>query len=301
MGLSKDTVRDDDGLNTAASPVWRFVHTGRRSGAMNMAIDEAMMIAQQEGRVPPTVRFYNWLPGTLSVGYFQKAEQEVDFAALERHGVGFVRRPTGGRAVLHDREVTYSLTVPETYPGLPTLVQEGYRMLSEGLLYGFRALGLDAEMVASYGAGPGETAQSARLSRSAACFDSPSSYELTVEGRKIAGSAQMRSHGIVLQHGSIPVDGQTELLFELLSFPESRSKERWKRIVGQKAVAINEALEAKGEQAVTLGEAEEAFRLGFAEAFGVPLIAEPLSSYEEELATELVRTKYGTEAWNRSR
>jgi lipoate-protein ligase A len=268
---------------------------------MNMAIDEAMMIAQQEGKVPPTVRLYNWLPGTLSVGYFQKAEQEIDFAALDLHGVGFVRRPTGGRAVLHDREVTYSLTVPETYPGLPALVQEGYRMLSEGLLYGFRALGLTAEMVASVSAGPGETAQSARLSRSAACFDSPSSYELTVEGRKIAGSAQMRSHGIVLQHGSIPLDNQTEQLFELLLFSESRTKERWKRIVGQKAVAINEALAAKGAKTVTLAEAEEAFRLGFAEAFGAPLIPEPLTAYEEELAAELVQTKYGTAEWNRSR
>lgn len=282
-------------------PVWRFVHTGRRSGAMNMAIDEAMMIAQHEGRIPPTVRFYNWLPGTLSVGYFQKAEKEVDFAALERLGIGFVRRPTGGRAVLHDREVTYSLIVPETYPGLPAHVQEGYRALSEGLLYGFRRLGLDAEMTGGYDLAAGETPHTARLARSAACFDSPSRYELTVEGRKIAGSAQMRSRGIVLQHGSIPIDPQTELLFELLHFPESRSKERWKRIVEEKAVAINEVLRGKGGRDVSLEEAEEAFRQGFAEAFGAPLVLEPLSAYEEELAAELVQTKYGTEEWNRSR
>ncbi|WP_094096100.1 lipoate--protein ligase family protein [Paenibacillus physcomitrellae] len=282
-------------------PAWRFVHTGRRTGAMNMAIDEAMMIAQQEGRVPPTVRFYNWLPGTLTVGYFQKAEKEIDFTAVERHGVGFVRRPTGGRAVLHDREVTYSLVVPETYPGLPARVDEGYRVLSEGLLYGFRRLGLDAEMTGGYSLAAGETPQAARLSRSAACFDSPSRYELTVEGRKIAGSAQMRTRGIVLQHGSIPVDPQIDFLFELLHFSENRTKERWKRIVEEKAVAINEVLKRKNGREVTLEEAEEAFRIGFAEAFGASLVAEPLTEYEEELAEELVRTKYGTEEWNRSR
>lgn len=299
MTLNEKAANEPQIANTA--PAWRFVHTGRRSGVMNMAIDEAMIIAQHEGRIPPTVRFYNWLPGTLSVGYFQKAEKEVDFAAIEQRGIGFVRRPTGGRAVLHDREVTYTLVVPETYPGLPTHVQEGYRMLSEGLLYGFRRLGLDAEMTGGYDLASGETPQAARLSRSAACFDSPSRYELTVEGRKIAGSAQMRSRGIVLQHGSIPVDPQTDLLFELLRFPESRSKERWQRIVEEKAVAINEALRVKSSREVTLEEAEEAFRLGFAEAFGTPLVAEPLSDYEEELAAELVRTKYGTDDWNRSR
>ncbi|WP_138494007.1 lipoate--protein ligase family protein [Paenibacillus pinistramenti] len=280
---------------------WRFVHTGRRSGVMNMAVDEAIMIAQHEGRVPPTVRFYNWLPGTLSVGYFQKAAKEIDFDAVGRHNVGFVRRPTGGRAVLHDREVTYSLVVPETYPGLPKHVDEGYRVLSEGLLYGFQRLGLEAEMTGGYQLAAGETPQAARLSRSAACFDSPSRYELTVEGRKIAGSAQMRSRGIVLQHGSIPVDNQTELLFELLQFADSRSRQRWQKVVEEKAVAINDALRLKNGREVSLEEAEEAFRVGFAEAFGVPLAAEPLTAYEEELAEELVRTKYGTEEWNRSR
>lgn len=299
--MNGNTTYNRESSNGNGTPPWRFVHTGRRSGAMNMAIDEAMIIAGHEGRIPPTVRFYNWLPGTLSVGYFQKAEKEVDFDAIERHGLGFVRRPTGGRAVLHDREVTYTLTLPETYPGLPAYVQEGYRMLSEGLLYGFRRLGLDAEMTGGYEQAAGGELHAARQIRSAACFDSPARYELTVEGRKIAGSAQMRSRGIVLQHGSIPVDPQTELLFELLRFPESRSKERWKRIVEEKAVAINEALRAKNGREVTLPEAEEAFRLGFEEALGVPLIAEPLSEYEEELAAELVRTKYGTDAWNRSR
>jgi lipoate-protein ligase A len=125
---------------------WRYIHTGNRSPAANMAIDEAILTAHSEGKVPPTVRFYGWSPATLSIGYFQKA-QEVDFEALRSEGIGFVRRPTGGRAVLHDKELTYSIIVSECYPGIPRNVTEAYRVLSEGLLQGFRALGLGAEMV----------------------------------------------------------------------------------------------------------------------------------------------------------
>lgn len=112
-----------------------------------MAVDEAVLTMHSEGKVPPTLRFYGWNPATLSIGYFQKADEEVDFTVLEAQGLGFVRRPTGGRAVLHDQELTYSMIVSEDYPGMPRSVTEAYRVLSEGLLHGFRRLGLQAEMV----------------------------------------------------------------------------------------------------------------------------------------------------------
>src|SRR5690606_3816757 len=112
-----------------------------------MAMDEAMLIAHSEGKSPPTVRFYGWNPPTLSIGYFQKSQSEIDFAAVERQHIGFVRRATGGRAVLHDQELTYSMIVSEQYPGIPSNVTEAYRVLSEGLLCGFRNLGLQAAMV----------------------------------------------------------------------------------------------------------------------------------------------------------
>jgi lipoate-protein ligase A len=273
---------------------WRFIHTGDRSPADNMAIDEAILTAHSEGKVPPTVRFYGWKPATLSIGYFQKA-QEVDADALEREGIGFVRRPTGGRAVLHDKELTYSIIVSETYPGIPRNVTDAYRVLSEGLLQGFRALGLGAEMVQLASEEEKEKYASAG---SAACFDSPSWYELVVEGRKVAGSAQVRQKDVVLQHGSILLDMDTDQLFRLLKFSNEKVAERMKMSFSKKAVAINELLLAQGKPTVTLEQVEQAFRRGIALGLGVELADAQLTPYEQELADRLVREKYGTDEWN---
>ncbi|HZG75566.1 MAG TPA: lipoate--protein ligase family protein, partial [Paenibacillus sp.] len=221
-----------------ASNVWRLVRSGARAPDYNMAADEAMMLAVGAGAAPPTLRFFGWSPATLSIGYFQKAEDEVLLEEVRRRGLGFVRRPTGGRAVLHDAEVTYSIVVPEGYPGLPTSVTESYRVLSEGLVHGFRALGLEAELVSD----KGKYAEAG----SAACFDSPSWYELVVDGRKVAGSAQLRKHGAVLQHGSILLDLDVELLFALLRFRSERLRERLAASFADKAAAINELRAARG-------------------------------------------------------
>src|SRR5699024_3640332 len=192
---------------------WRLLHTGWRSSAENMAIDEAILIAHSEGKTPPTIRFYGWDPATLSIGYFQKVDKELDMDRLRKRKLGIVRRPTGGRAVLHDQEMTYSVIVGEDYPGMPTSVTDSYRVLSQGLLEGFRKLDLSAEMV------PLETEEEKEKYASmgsAACFDSPSNYELVVEGRKVAGSAQTRQRGVILQHGSILLDMDVDLLFDVL-------------------------------------------------------------------------------------
>jgi lipoate-protein ligase A len=273
---------------------WRFIHTGDRSPAGNMAIDEAILTAHSEGKVPPTVRFYGWAPATLSIGYFQKA-QEVDHEAVHKEGIGFVRRPTGGRAVLHDKELTYSIIVSETYPGIPRNVTEAYRVLSEGLLQGFRALGLGAEMVQLASEQEKEKYASAG---SAACFDSPSWYELVVEGRKVAGSAQVRQKDVVLQHGSILLDMDTDQLFRLLKFSSEKVAERMKMSFTKKAVAINELLRMQGKKPVTLQQVEEAFRREMASGLGVELVDGELTPYEQELADRLALEKYATEAWN---
>ncbi|GAB2693440.1 biotin/lipoate A/B protein ligase family protein [Paenibacillus thermoaerophilus] len=279
---------------------WRFIHTGNLSPAENMAIDEAILTAHSEGNVPPTVRFYGWNPPSLSVGYFQKASEEVDFEALDRLGIGYVRRATGGRAVLHDRELTYSLIVSEDYPGLPKSVTEAYRVLSVGLLYGFQNLGLDAEMV-TLASEEEKRKYASPEGSSSACFDSPSWYELVVEGRKIAGSAQTRARGVVLQHGSILLDLDADLLFDLLRFPSERIKTRMKESFLRKAVAINELLEAKNLPAVDLPRVEAAFFEGLARGLEAELVPGELTPYERELADRLVREKYGNEEWNHRR
>ncbi|MCF2940465.1 lipoate--protein ligase family protein [Paenibacillus alkaliterrae] len=275
---------------------WRYVHTGSRSPAENMAIDEAMLIAHYEGRTPPTVRFYGWNPPTLSIGYFQRAEREVDLKALHQRGIGFVRRATGGRAVLHDRELTYSLIVSQSHPGIPASVTEAYRVLSAGLLHGFRNLGLEAEMT-GLGNSDGESKACAGAV-SSACFDSPSRYELVVQGKKIAGSAQMRSKGVILQHGSVLLDLDIGLLFELLRFPDDQSKDRMMNQFEDKAIAVNACLKVNNRPPVDIPVVEEAFRAGFAKGLGAALLPGTLSDYEEALAARLVRQKYGTNGWN---
>lgn len=273
---------------------WRFIHSGACSPAENMAIDEAVLTAVSEGKAPPTLRFYGWNPPTLSIGYFQKAN-DVDFEALREEGLGFVRRPTGGRAVLHDRELTYSIIVSENYPGIPRSVTEAYRVLSEGLLLGFRGLGLNAQMVQLV---TDEEKQKYESIGSAACFDSPSWYELVVEGRKVAGSAQTRQKDVVLQHGSILLDMDTEQLFRVLHFTNDRLKQKLKAQFSQKAVAINELRALQQKPPVGLTEVEEAFRDGIARAMDIEWMPAELSAFERELAGQLAQQKYGSEAWN---
>ncbi|TDF95916.1 lipoate--protein ligase family protein [Paenibacillus piri] len=274
---------------------WRFISSGNHDPAYNMAVDEAILTAHSEGKVPPTVRFYGWNPATLSIGYFQKAVEEIDFGQLELEGLGFVRRPTGGRAVLHDKELTYSIIVSESYPGIPRGVTEAYRVLSEGLLFGFRKLGLDARMVQL----ESEEDKSKYASMgSAACFDSPSWYELVVEGRKIAGSAQTRQKQVVLQHGSILLDMDVDQLFRVLKFSSERLQARLKQQFVSKAVAINDLCRQLGKPAVALPEVEAAFRAGMAEGLNVELADGALTEYEQSLVSQLVSEKYANDAWN---
>lgn len=274
---------------------WRFIRSGFGAPDYNMAVDEAILTAHSEGLVAPTVRFYGWDPATLSVGFFQKALSEVNFDALEQEGIGFVRRATGGRAVLHDKELTYSMIVSESYPGIPRSVTEAYRVLSEGLLLGFRKLGLSAEMVQLEN---DEDKEKYASMGSAACFDSPSWYELVVEGRKVAGSAQTRQKGVVLQHGSILLDLDADQLFRLLRFSSERVMERMKQQFLKKAVAINEVRGGAGLPRVTLTEVEEAFLAGIEEGLGIRLVPSELTAYEQELVERLRVEKYGNSEWN---
>ncbi|MDI3327379.1 MAG: biotin/lipoate A/B protein ligase family protein [Alicyclobacillaceae bacterium] len=255
-----------------------------------MAVDEAILIVHGEGSVPPTLRFYAWDPPTLSIGYFQRAEKEIDFESLRRRGYGFVRRPTGGRAVLHDREVTYSVVVSESYPGMPESVTESYRVISEGLVRGLRRMGLDAGF-----ARPDEEQRKRLLEPgSAACFDSPSWYEVVVEGRKLIGSAQTRQRGVILQHGSLLLELDARALFGVLRFPSEKVRERLLRSFLHHAVALGDLTGGK----VSREEVEKALVEGFADALGVEMVPGELTDRERTLAETLVREKYGSDAWN---
>ncbi|KAA0549446.1 lipoate--protein ligase family protein [Bacillus sp. BGMRC 2118] len=270
---------------------WRFIDSGNCSPAFNMALDEALLEWHSKGLIPPTIRFYGWDPATLSIGYFQKVEKEIDLDIVKKHNLGFVRRPTGGRGVLHDRELTYSVIVSEEYPDMPKTVTEAYRVISEGILEGFKLLGLDA-----YFAVPktDEERESLKNPRSAVCFDAPSWYELVVEGRKVAGSAQTRQKGVILQHGSILLDIDEDLLFNLFKYPNDRVKERLQRNFKNKAVATN----ALREKPVTIEEAKEAFKNGFEKGLSINLTPYELTSEELEEVNKIAKEKYESDEWN---
>ncbi|MCM2531683.1 lipoate--protein ligase family protein [Neobacillus pocheonensis] len=271
--------------------VWRFIDSGNGSPSFNMALDEALLEWHSEGKIPPVIRFYGWDPATLSVGYFQKVEKEIDMDAVKAYQLGFVRRPTGGRGVLHEHELTYSVIVSEDHPEMPKSVTEAYRVISEGILKGFQHLGLE-----TYFAVPktDEEREALKNPRSSVCFDAPSWYELVVEGRKVAGSAQTRQKGVILQHGSILLDLDEDKLFSLFKYSNERVKERMKKAFKSKAVAIN----AISPRRITIEEAKEAFYKGFAEGLNIDL--EPYQLTDEELAyvQKIAKERYESDEWN---
>lgn len=274
-----------------AKEIWRYIDSGNCSPAYNMALDEALLEWHSEGKIPPTIRFYGWNPATLSVGYFQKVEKEINLDAVKKYGLGFVRRPTGGRGVLHDKELTYSVIVSEEHPDMPKTVTEAYRVISEGILAGFKNLGLDA-----YFSVPrtDEEKQGLKSPRSAVCFDAPSWYELVVEGRKVAGSAQTRQKGVILQHGSILLDLDENMLFDLFNYPNDRVRERMQRAFKNKAVATNKLR----EKPVKVDEAKLAFKKGFEEGLNIELELYQLTKEENEKVEKIAKDKYQSDEWN---
>ncbi len=270
--------------------VWHFINSGKCSASFNMALDEALLEWHSQGEIGPVLRFYEWEPATLSIGYFQSVEKEIDLDVVKQLGLGFVRRPTGGRGVLHEHELTYSVIVSEEYPDMPETVTEAYRVISGGLLEGFRNLGLNAEFSV-----PETVKQNADLRnpKSGVCFDAPSWYELVVEGKKVAGSAQTRQKGVILQHGAILLSLDEDKLVSLFKFKSERLRERTRLALPKKAVAIDRLT----NRPISIAECADAFAKGFEEALDMQL--EPLQLTEEQLAKvkEIEERKYANDEW----
>jgi lipoyl(octanoyl) transferase len=270
---------------------WKFVDSGYGSPSFNMALDEALLEWNSKGAFSPVIRFYGWNPPTLSIGYFQKVEKEINIEAVKNQGIGFVRRPTGGRGVLHEHELTYSVIVPESHSMMPNTVAEAYRVISEGILKGFHQLGLEA-----YFAVP-ETTEERELLKSphsAVCFDTPSWYELVVEGRKVAGSAQTRQKGVILQHGSILLDMDEDKLFSLFKYSNERVMERMKKSFMNKAVAINDLTSNR----ISMEQAKEAFKKGFEEGLNINLEPYELNQTEIDYVNQIAKERYESDEWN---
>jgi lipoate-protein ligase A len=200
-----------------AHPVWRLLLSPPASGAENMALDEALMCRARATR-EWTLRVYFWSSPTLSFGRNQVARGGYRPDELRRHAIDCVRRPTGGRAILHHREITYSVTGPQDGAGD---LRESYGRINRLLVDGLRALGVAATVVPRTAQPVPDARPDRALDRPGLlpCFDHPSIGEITVAGRKLAGSAQWRGDGAFLQHGSILVDDDQMQIASLLTAP----------------------------------------------------------------------------------
>jgi lipoate-protein ligase A len=233
---------------------WKFLDTGPNIGAYNMAVDEELLARAQAGESMPVLRFYTWNPPAVSLGRFQKIETTVTIDACRRLGFDIVRRVTGGRAVLHKHELTYSIVARTDNPLFPRHVLGTYKVIAGGLLAGLRNLGIRAEMVSR---SHRHAALVRKDAKDPSCFSSPSWYEILVNGKKIVGSAQRRVGGAILQHGSVLMDYDPVLEAEVI--PGGCN--------GDVVTCIKRELGCD----VPIEDVKKAFVKGFSEALGILL------------------------------
>ncbi len=259
-----------------------------------MALDETIYLRAREGLAPPTIRFYAWSPPAVSLGYFQSWEGEFDEAACRARGVEVYRRITGGRAVLHDDEVTYSVTAGAG-AGFAPGVLPVYLRIGTALAAGLEGMGLEVEMARpsprrAWGEAQEGTAGGAP-GHHPVCFSSAAGYEITCRGRKIVGSALKRDGESFLQHGSILLAGHGRKLAELLG-------ERYRDSAPGAPEAASGGLRDLLGREVSYREVVDAMAAGFARAWETELVPAAPDEMERALASQLEREKYLSPEWN---
>ncbi len=269
---------------------WRILSTGKMTPAMNMAIDEAIFIGVKKKRSLPTIRFYGWDPPAVSFGYNQEFSEEVDLKALKKFGFGYVRRPTGGRAVLHDEEVTYSVIAP-TSENLNGNILESYSEISRALAQGLKNLGIEVEFE------KGELSSHHQRQAVNPCFSSSSRFELNYQKKKIVGSAQVRKDNTLLQHGSILLQKNQSKLAYIIPNLSNEQHKRLAVYLSKKTIAINEIL----NKSVNFDDAVSALINGFKMTWQTDefIVSEGIEKWEKEKAEFLTSTKYLTGAWDK--
>ena len=267
--------------------IWRLIKNPPAPGPWNMAVDEAILEAIGRQEASPTLRLHAWEPACLSLGYAQPFS-DVNIAQLKENGWDIVRRATGGRAILHTDELTYSVIGPQDESRLAGGVLESYRRLSQALLAALQKLGIPAEALPQPQS-PGSNGQP----KEPVCFEVPSNYEITVNGKKLVGSAQARKKDGVLQHGTLPLYGDLTRITQALTFPNEEKR----KIVAERLLARATNIETAIQRAVTWEEAAKAFISAFAETLNLQLEPAELTSRELARADELVKEKYAHPSW----
>jgi lipoate-protein ligase A len=250
-----------------------------------MAVDESILKHIHRGESLPTLRLYAWNPPCLSLGYAQPFS-DVDVMRLKQRGWEIVRRATGGRAILHTDELTYSVTAPADEPRVAGTILESYNRLAGALFAAVQDLSLSVEMK-EYGPKP------ASQNLNPVCFEVPSTYEITVGGKKLIGSAQARKKEGVLQHGSLPLTGDLTRICDALIFKDEAARAVAQQRLLDRATTVESAL----GRIVDWEMAAQAFVRAFEMQLGIKFERGGLSTSELLLADELVKGKYNNASW----
>ena len=261
---------------------WRLILSPAGDGPRQMAVDEAIQQAVAEGAVRPTLRLYAWDPPCLSLGRNQPIA-DVDRDALWAAGYDLVRRPTGGRAILHTDELTYSVSVPLSDPRVSGGVLVSCERLSQGLSRALEHLGIEDATA--------HRREGASSSVEPVCFEAAGAFEIVFGGKKLIGSAQMRRRGALLQHGTLPLRGDIARISPFLV--PSANPDRVRRRAT--------TLESVTGRPISWQEAAQAVAEGFAQALNLRLEPGELTAGEEVAAADLEREKYRNAEWARRR
>ncbi len=264
---------------------WRMIEDSPGEAAWNMAVDEAIAESCRQKLVPPTIRFYTWTRPALTLGYFQKAERDLDQGICQREGIPIVRRITGGRAVLHGDDLTYCVASGADVAKLPNTIRGSFLEISRGFIEGLRPLGIEADSV---------RAPAKETGRSPLCFMSTSWYDITCKGRKIIGSAQRRWKDGMLQQGSLLLDFSPEAYYKFFRFPDETRREQIIQESQSRVIGLNDLVPVR----MTPETIVKQIATGFEKALGITLKPAGLTPLEHERADHLAQTKYTTVSWN---
>jgi lipoate-protein ligase A len=214
---------------------------------------------------------YGWIPPAVSIGYFQSLEEEVDLNKCKEFDLDYIRRITGGGAVFHEKEVTYSIVVPINNPLIPSDIMGSYKKICAGLVKGLSNLGIESSFVPL--------------------------NDIISNGKKISGNAQTRKFHTILQHGTILIDTDVEKMFSLLKVPSEKLKDKMIKHVKERVTSINAILGKEIEFDIVC----DALAKGFREAFDIQLIKGELTDSEIKLAEKIAKERYKNHEWNHKR
>lgn len=261
---------------------FRLIDSGKRTASFNMALDESVLTHIAKGKSPPTLRLYSWKPSAITLGYSLSIDNELNMGLCRQRDVDIVRRITGGGAVLHDRELTYSIIFPEKNKLVSRNILRSYGQICNALVIALKELGLAARFVPI--------------------------NDVLVDGKKVSGSAQARKDGVILQHGTILLEVDYVKMFSLLNVSREKIANKGITDPRERVTSLKELLYKKQSGARQRMGLKKMYRLlkpalvnGFEKALGITAEPGRITPSELLLAKRLSRTKYSKDAWNKLR